>query len=150
MTTDLKAPGNWLYVVGLTRDELGGSAYYRLHGWLGANPPQPPTDGAGPAARLHRAIAAGLVRACHDCSEGGLAVAAAEMAWPAGWGWNSTWPLVPQFDGASHRYCTGLQRVAGRFLVEVRPEDAAAFEACLAGLPLARRRASASATAAAA
>ena len=31
-------------------------------------------------AAVHKAIDAGLVRACHDMSEGGLAVAAAEMA----------------------------------------------------------------------
>ena len=35
---------------------------------------------------MHRAIHAGLVRACHDLSEGGLAVAAAEMAFAGGVG----------------------------------------------------------------
>jgi phosphoribosylformylglycinamidine synthase len=35
---------------------------------------------------LHAAMRAGLVRACHDCSEGGLAVAAAEMVIGGGLG----------------------------------------------------------------
>lgn len=35
-------------------------------------------------AGVHRAIREGLVRACHDLSEGGLATAVAEMAFAGG------------------------------------------------------------------
>ena len=41
--------------------------------------PQPDPDAPDRYRRLHRAIRDGLVRACHDLSEGGLAVALAEM-----------------------------------------------------------------------
>ena len=78
-TMDLKAPGNRLYVVGVTADELGGGVLYRLHDELGANLAVPRVDGLDLATALHTAIDGGLVAACHDCSEGGVALAAAEM-----------------------------------------------------------------------
>src|SRR5262249_55817697 len=78
---DLKAPGNALYLVGATRDEMGGSHYHLVHGMTGGDVPRVDTAIAPRIFRaLHAAITGGLVRACHDLSEGGLAVAAAEMA----------------------------------------------------------------------
>jgi phosphoribosylformylglycinamidine synthase len=87
VTMDLKEPGNLLCVVGATTDEFGGSHYSRLVGVCGG---RVPTVDAAIARetyrRLHRAIRAGLVRSCHDLSEGGLAVAIAEMAIAGGFG----------------------------------------------------------------
>jgi phosphoribosylformylglycinamidine synthase len=40
VTMDAKAPGDLVYLLGETRDELGGSEYYALHGQVGANVPQ--------------------------------------------------------------------------------------------------------------
>ncbi|MEZ4465285.1 MAG: AIR synthase-related protein [bacterium] len=80
---DLKAADDRLYVVGETRGETGGSAWARLRGAAGPRAgPQPPRPALFPSA--YRAIAAGWVRACHDASEGGLAVALAEMALAGG------------------------------------------------------------------
>jgi phosphoribosylformylglycinamidine synthase len=64
---------------------LGGSHFALVHGLSGGHVPQvdPPTARRTFGA-LHQAIAAGLVRACHDLSEGGLAVALAEMAFAGG------------------------------------------------------------------
>ena len=83
----LKKPGNILFIVGETKNELGGSHYYKLHNQLGANVPKVDLK-TGPeiARRISSAIAAGLVASCHDCSEGGLAVALAEMAFAGGFG----------------------------------------------------------------
>ncbi len=81
---------------------------------------------------LHKAIAAGLVQACHDCSEGGLAVAAAEMALAGGHGIElrlADVPRVGELDDTAIAFCESL----GRFLVEVRPADAAALLECLDG-----------------
>jgi phosphoribosylformylglycinamidine synthase subunit PurL len=81
VTMKLKKAGNKLYLIGARKDELGGSEYYRLKGHLGANVPKP--DFAEVAKEIYAvtdAVAAGLVEAAHDISEGGLAVAAAEMA----------------------------------------------------------------------
>ena len=80
VTSDLKAGGSPLFLIGETRPELGGSEYFRVFG--GSSSVAPNVD----VAALHdgmdgllAAIAAGDVAACHDLSQGGLAVAAAEM-----------------------------------------------------------------------
>ena len=82
---DLKRPGNLLYLVGETKNELGGSHFALVNGLSGGQVPTVDADVARETfAAMHRAIRAGLVRACHDLSEGGLAVAVAEMAFAGG------------------------------------------------------------------
>ena len=76
---------------------------------------------------LHRAMRAGLVRACHDLSEGGLAVAAAEMCI----GGRLGMALTIDTDDP-HLALFG--ETDERLLVEVRPEDCAAFESCFSKL----------------
>ncbi|HEY5316175.1 MAG TPA: AIR synthase-related protein, partial [Pirellulales bacterium] len=87
VTMDLKSAGNFLYQVGVTREELGGSHFSLVEGLAGGHVPQvDPVVAKATFIGLHAAIDAGLVRACHDLSEGGLAVAAAEMAFAGGLG----------------------------------------------------------------
>src|SRR5262249_11028961 len=87
VTMDLKAPGNRLFLIGRTRDELGGSHYHLMIGQQGGAVPQPHLGLAQRIfQRLHEASRRGLVRSCHDLSEGGLAVALAEMAFAGGIG----------------------------------------------------------------
>ncbi len=77
VSMDLKTPGNVLYQVGLTKDELGGSHFSLVEGLTGGEVPKLDAPAAKKTfAALHKAIHAGVVRACHDLSEGGLAVAA--------------------------------------------------------------------------
>ncbi len=129
VTSDLKRPGDRLYLVGETRDELGGSLYERLTGAAGGALPAPVPDAIETFRALHRAIAGGLVAAAHDCSEGGLAVAAAEMCIGGRLGLDLTLPGEP---------ATALFAESNaRFLVEVAPEHVAAFEQALAGRPCA-------------
>ena len=81
LTTDFKTAGSLLVLVGVTKDELGGSVYYKTKGHLGANAPRVDHALAHDVLRgVHRAIAAKCVRSAHDLSEGGLAAAVAEMA----------------------------------------------------------------------
>ncbi len=81
VSMDLKAPGNLLYIVGKTYPELGGSEYYKLKGYLGKSVPKVRATKARKTFKaLTKAIEKGLVKSCHDLSEGGLAVAASEMA----------------------------------------------------------------------
>jgi phosphoribosylformylglycinamidine synthase len=81
VTMDLKHPGNLLYIVGLTDDHLGGSQFAASYELEGSDVPKvDPPVARRTFAAVHRAIVAGLVRACHDSSEGGLAVAMAEMS----------------------------------------------------------------------
>ncbi|MCB9549203.1 MAG: phosphoribosylformylglycinamidine synthase subunit PurL [Myxococcales bacterium] len=135
VTMDAKAAGDVVYVVGETRAETGGSAWARLRG--GGGPVPAPNPGAlALFSALHAAIAAGLVRACHDCSEGGLAVALAEVALAGGLGLDVD---VRRAPGAA-TLPPGVALFAessSRFVVAVAPADAAAFEAALADHPCA-------------
>lgn len=87
MTMDLKAPGNALVLVGSTLDEMGGSQFTLMTDASGGSVPKVE---AAVAVKLfqavHRTISLGLARSCHDLSDGGLAVAAAEMAFAGGVG----------------------------------------------------------------
>jgi phosphoribosylformylglycinamidine synthase len=133
VTMDLKEPGSVLFQIGRTRDELGGSHYARLRGDSGGNVPQ--VD--APLAKrvfhtLHQAIRTGLVRSCHDLSEGGLAVAVAEMAFAGGWGAQVD---ISAVDHALDHLDEPLQTIARlfsesntRFVCEVAPPQAQAFE----------------------
>jgi phosphoribosylformylglycinamidine synthase II len=133
VTMDLKAAGNKLYLVGVTKSELGGSHYHLATGQTGGEPPRVDTDLAPRLFRaLHTAISQGLVRSCHDLSEGGLAVAAAEMAFAGGFGADITGgPAAPEGDDVWL-----FSESATRWLVEVEPDKVAAFEACFAALPV--------------
>ena len=87
VSMDLKTPGNLLYLVGLTKDELGGSHFSLVEGLSGGEVPKMDAAAAKKTfVAIHKAIHAEVVRACHDLSEGGLAVAAAEMAFAGGLG----------------------------------------------------------------
>src|SRR5262245_32381284 len=133
VTMDLKSPGNLLYQLGATKKELGGS-HFELVVQMS------PTSGAalatGPShsvpqvdppiakrtfAALHEAMMQGLVRACHDPSEGGLAVAAAEMAFAGGCGARIRLGEIPH-DGSVDRRKSDVDAVllfsesASRFL----------------------------------
>jgi phosphoribosylformylglycinamidine synthase len=133
VTASAKSAGNLLYLVGTTRDELGGSLLHALYGSTAGKAPGLPTDGLVTYRRLHQAMCAGLIRACHDLSEGGLAVALAEMALGG--------RLGIEVDIASQALSPLSFLFAesnGRLVIEVRPGDAAALESLLAGVPFAR------------
>ncbi len=138
VTMDLKADGDYLYLVGETRAELGGSALYALLGTTGGRPPAPNPRAIVAMRALHRAMRDGLVRACHDCSEGGLAVAAAEMSFAGGIGLTINLAALPRADDVADDATALFAESSGRFLVEVAPDDAEAFEAHFANTPLAR------------
>jgi phosphoribosylformylglycinamidine synthase len=132
VTMDVKAAGSKVYLLGETRDELGGSALAAAMDLAGGqSPPPAPVPGSFETMRrLHRAIREGLVRACHDCSEGGLAVAAAEMAFAGGIGLTLHAADMPA-DATIQDVVALFSESNGRFLVEVAEAHAAAFEVIL-------------------
>ncbi len=115
VTPDLKAPGNVLLLIGPTAADFAGSHFDMIDG----TPDRPgrvsaPDAGApGRYATLHAAIQAGLVAACHDCSEGGLAVTLAEMC--LGGGLGAIVDTLPHADIT----VSWFAETAGRFVVEV-------------------------------
>ncbi len=179
----LKAPGNLLYQIGTTRNELAGSHYLEIieqertkimKTLISPTPTthetvQPPVysrGGAGPRPDPHYtgprpdphyttvphvdisharalmralgiAIRKDLVLACHDLSEGGLAVAAAEMSLAGSLGVTIDLAKIALIDHTS-TVDTGTAVIntillfsesPSRFLVEIAPEQQDAFEA---------------------
>jgi phosphoribosylformylglycinamidine synthase II len=144
VTMDLKEPGNLLFLVGTTRDELGGSHWAMVRGLDGGHVPRVNESAARPIFRaVHQAISGGLIRSCHDLSEGGLAVALAEMALAGGLGLdvsnlaNLSEANLPEAD-RSHPALLLFSESPTRFVLEVRAGDASALAGVFSGLPLAR------------
>lgn len=138
-TADLKSAGNALYLLGYTKPELGGSLYAAQGHARGFAPPGQALDGPATARALYRAITAGLVAACHDCSEGGLALTVAEMAMSGELGAELDLSQVPV--AGDHKRVDDwvlYSESNGRYLVEVREGDRTAFESRFSGLPCAR------------
>ncbi|MFT7462794.1 MAG: phosphoribosylformylglycinamidine synthase II [Pseudohongiellaceae bacterium] len=134
-TMDLKTPGNTLVVVGLSGRELGGSHLARHLGTLGAEvPPVDLTLAPQVMTTIHGAVAAGELAACHDLSEGGLAVAAAEMAFAGCLGAElDLAPLPLRGEVDSMRKLFGED--ATRFLLEIQPAHLDAVLARLSQIP---------------
>ena len=125
-----KAAGNLIYVVGNTRDELGASHYYDLYKGLGNQVPKVyPQEAKASFAALSKASAKGLVKSMHDCSDGGLAVALAEMAFSGGLGMEIFLAQVPYLKSAGMRNETILfSESNSRFVVEVEKEKQKDFQ----------------------
>src|SRR5262249_46011309 len=87
---------------------------------------------------LSRAIAQGLVAACHDLSEGGLAVAAAEMAFSGEVGVMLDLDRVLRAKEVETDEEILFAESPSRFLVEVYPEQEKAFVKTMRGVPMAR------------
>jgi len=133
VTMDIKNSGNNVYLLGLTRDELGGSQFYKSKGHIGSRVPSVVVGEAKKSmAGLLRAMDRGLVKSCHDLSDGGLAAAAAEMAFAGNIGMELSLEAVPTYKKMRTDH-TLFSESNSRFLAEVAMEDADAFEACMQG-----------------
>lgn len=132
VSMDLKQAGSRLYLAGEFSPKLAGSHLALVEAWPeGTSADVPGPSPLAPAVYrvLHRAIQVGLVRSCHDLSEGGLAVAAAEMCIGGRLGLD----LHLQHDDP---VLTCFGETNGCLLVEVAPGACLEFEALFEGLPL--------------
>ena len=147
VTMDLKKAGNVLYQVGTTSDHLGGSHWALVNGLTGGRVPDvDPAMAKLTFAILHEAIKAGLVKSCHDMSEGGMAVAAAEMAFAGGLGARIITDgigvdLPEEEPGANvdmkYLIATMLFSESNtRFIVELDPADVDAFKKVMGDVEL--------------
>jgi len=133
VSMDSKSPGDSIYIAGETFNELGGSEYYRLKGFLGKTVPKVRKNQAKKVYRtLTKAIDLGLVKACHDLSEGGLAVAAAEMAFAGGHGVEMDLVDVPARNSNRNDFIL-FSESNSRFLLEVSQKARKDFEALMKG-----------------
>ncbi len=140
VSMDFKRAGNWIYVLGETRDELGGSRYGIWRNTAGGSVPRlNPQDTWGLYEKLAEAISQGLVSACHDCSEGGLGAALAEMSLAGELGFYLD--VRKALLSADLRNEARTDKVLfsesnGRFVVEVSPRAKRGFLSCLKGMPV--------------
>ena len=139
ITMDFKSAGNDVYMLGSTRDELGGSHLHELLKLQGGVPPKVDLEVAPRLfAALYAATRAGLIRACHDCSEGGLAVALAEMAFAGEIGADVTGLSALPSAGGLPDEVKLFSESATRFVIEAIPDNAGALERIFAGLHFAK------------
>ena len=144
VTMDLKQAGNFLYQVGATKHELGGSHFALVNNLTGGQVPVVDVEVARQTFQaMHDSIQAGTVVSCHDLSEGGLAVAAIEMAFSGGLGASIDLDQVPlgtapDGNGPPPTAVLLFAESNSRFLCEVSPHNAEKFEELLAGLPVSR------------
>jgi phosphoribosylformylglycinamidine synthase len=138
VSMDFKQVGDLLYIAGTTHNELGGSEYFKLHGFIGNSVPKVnPHQARELMEKLSRATEKGLVKACHDCSEGGIGVAVAEMAFAGGMGAVVNLKEVLLGEPIDRDDFILFSESNSRFLVEVVPEDRVDFEKVMAGISLA-------------
>jgi phosphoribosylformylglycinamidine synthase len=133
VTSDFKKSGDLVYMLGTTQAELGASELAEELGFTSPDVPQ--VEAVSARSRylaVHAAMRQGLISACHDCSDGGLAVTLAEMAIGGRLGATLDLDRAP---GAST--LTDLELLysesQSRLVVTISPENQAAFEALFAG-----------------
>jgi phosphoribosylformylglycinamidine synthase II len=134
ISMETKKSGDAIYIVGETFNELGGSEYYKLMGHVGKNVPKVRGSQARKTfKKVTKAIDLGLVKACHDLSEGGLGVAASEMAIGGGFGLQLDLRRVPKKDVEGDDFVL-FSESNSRFLVEIPLKAQDEFEALMKGV----------------
>ena len=137
VTMDAKFPGDLVYVIGKTRNELGGSECYQMMGEVGLNVPRIEVEKLWPLyLALHEAIKEGLVASAHAVGRGGLGVHLAMVAMGGELGMDIDLEKVP---GAKLLSPARLlySESGGRIVVTVNPKNKEAFETIFAHLPVA-------------
>ncbi|MDX9817587.1 MAG: AIR synthase-related protein [Desulfococcus multivorans] len=133
MTPDSKAPGDRVYVLGETRNEMGASEYYAHLGYLGRNVPRVRPDETLPRyAALADAVADGLPVSIHGVYRGGLGVHLAMVAMGGDLGMEIDMTRIPAEKGLRPDALL-FSESAGRFIVTVPSDRCRAFERRLAG-----------------
>jgi phosphoribosylformylglycinamidine synthase len=136
VTLDAKHPGDLVYILGETYDEMGGSEWYAMHGFIGNQAPKVNAEKAKALYdALSRAINAGLVASCHDCSDGGAGIAIAETAFAGGLGMLIHLALFPS-PGIDRNDRLLFSESQSRFVVTISPAAKKSFEAMMKGITM--------------
>jgi phosphoribosylformylglycinamidine synthase len=138
ITMDAKDDGDLVYVIGLTRNECGGSEFYRMHNQTGRNAPKVDAKRfRSNYEKLQNAMRAGTVKSAHGCYKGGLGVALAQTAFAGGRGMYIDLGLVPR-DGVDRDDILLASESAGRLVVTVASDRAGEFDTMMSGGDYAR------------
>ena len=137
VTMDIKFPGDLLYVIGETADELGGGEFYQRMGYVGHNVPIVNAQKfLSTYERLALAIDQEVVASCHAIGRGGLAVHLALIAMAGELGIRLELEDIPTTENLN-LYKLLYSESCGRFLVTVAPQHRARFEEIMLGTPTA-------------
>ncbi|MCX7662115.1 MAG: AIR synthase-related protein, partial [Candidatus Omnitrophica bacterium] len=132
VTSYFKREESLIYIIGKTFQELGGSIYYELKGFLGNEVPKHnPKMAKRIFSALNRITNLGLALSIHDCSEGGLAVALAEMTFGGDLGVEVFLREVPLSLEEARDDFILFSESNSRFVVEVERKNQKRFEKIL-------------------
>ncbi len=133
ITMDAKAPGDLIYVLGVTRNELGASEYYEHFGYVGTRVPKVHPE---ESRRLYKAFAdalqLGLVASAHGIYRGGLGIHLAMVAMGGNMGMEIDLSTVPADEAVPGHVCL-FSETPGRLIVTIAPENRTAFETVVTG-----------------
>ena len=133
VTMDAKMPGDLVYIVGTTCNELGGSEYYDHLGYIGRNVPRVRPDEFMPLYRsLAHAIAKELVASVRGIYRGGLGVHLAMVAMGGNLGLDVDLAQVPA-RGVTREDILLFSESAGRFIMTLDPARREEFESMFSG-----------------
>ena len=137
LTMESKIPGDLLYVLGGTKNELGASEYYDHLGYVGANVPQVHTEDFSKLYRvLSKVVKEELVASVHGVYRGGLGIHLAMIAMGGDLGFEIDLGAVPSDDLDCDDKVL-FSESPGRFIVTIDPENKDTFEAMFSDLPYA-------------
>ena len=135
VTMEVKVPGDFVYVLGETRDELGAGEYYLMMDWVGLNVPKVDAEKVIPLYHaLSQAIRrGGLVASCHAVGRGGLGIHLALCAMGGNLGMDIDLRSVPADKKLSNTRLL-YSESASRFIVTIDPKNKGVFEDLIGGL----------------
>ncbi len=137
VSMDSKVAGDLVYVVGLTRNELGGSEYYDHLGYVGLNVPRVfSSDFVLLYRAISQAVTKGLVASVHGIYRGGLGVHLAMVAMGGGLGMHVDLRRVPA-ESVGRNDTLLFSESAGRFIVTIDSSRRTEFESEFKAMPCA-------------
>ena len=135
MTMDSKMPGDRVYIIGTTRNEMGGGEFYEHFGYVGLNVPEvQPEEFAALYRALSRAIESERAASVHAICRGGLGIHLAMVAMGGNLGMDIDLSAVPKKNVARNDVLL-FSESAGRFIVTVPPDNHREFEKIFKTLP---------------
>jgi phosphoribosylformylglycinamidine synthase len=126
-STDFKREGNLIFILGKTFNELGSSQFYRINKIKGGIVPKPrPEKTLNLMKKIHTGIKNGLIKSCHDCSDGGLITAICEMMIGGNLGCEVN--FIDVLSDEKEIEVALFSESCGRFVVEIEKEKVKEFE----------------------
>ena len=134
VTMEVKVPGDLVYILGKTGDELGAGEYYQMMDWIGLNVPHVEAEKVIPLYHaLYQAIQDGLVASCHAVGRGGLGVHLTLSAIGGNLGLDIDLRYVLVEERLTNTRLL-YSESAGRFIVTIDEKKKEAFEGIMDGL----------------